>query len=894
MIRPPLSKKGPHMIRSILWPFVVLSFLVSAGCGSGGGSSGGGPAVPPPLAGAASGQLNVPPGNELEIEPNDTVLQAQAAALSSIVAGRASETDSGFQLPSGNRIQDLYRLTASEQVRVVLTIAEDDRLANDLDLFLLDSNGVVLQVSEARNTGIELLETGAGGTYLIGIRAFAGSSAYTISFRTLSSLPSDAGIEIFPPGVEIVPGEVVVKRKAAPTKQAPDSAAFALKHGLTRSGQEPSEIEMMTLDPSETAAEELSRKSTGSSSLRQNKERHPTSEQNGLRSRTYDSIRRLRLDPDVDYAHSNYRLKPRLIPNDTSYPIQWHYDQVFLAEAWDITTGSDSIIVAVIDTGVVDHPDLQARIIAGYDFISDPAVAGDGNGRDPDPTDAGDDASGPGRHSYHGTHVAGTIGAVTNNGVGVAGVTWQTKIMPLRVLGKGGGSSFDLAEALKYAAGLPNISGTLPPQRAHVINMSLGACAQNPTERLAIEAARSAGVILVAAAGNNRAGEPGCPAGTLEYPASYDGVVSVAAVDILQNPARYSSFGPRIDVAAPGGDLISGTDVNGDGNPDGVLSTWRNSLTGQNGYAFANGTSMATPHVTGIVALMLAVNPRLTALDFKLLLAGTHQKTMRRITRDLGPPARDNDTGHGLLNAAQAVRAALEVDGGPQSSAPILTVSTSQLNFDTGLDVITFSVNNAGSGTLFVNSVTGDVPWLIVTPPSGTAPFSLRARVDRGGLPPGTHTGRITIASNTSQNPQAIVDVTVKAGGVGAGNVGSIFVLILAAQTFTTLEATETSIGQDYGFAIPAIPPGSYIVVAGTDRDNNGFICEEEDACGIYPDLITITSGQNTPAINFTVANFVTSPAGLQTTLTGLSGVDVNRIFPLLENSKPVRLQRPR
>jgi serine protease len=260
----------------------------------------------------------------------------------------------------------------------------------------------------------------------------------------------------------------------------------------------------------------------------------------------------------------------------------------------------------------------------------------------------------------------------------------------------------------------------------------------------------------------------------------------------------------------------------------------------------------------------------------------------------LGPPSRDNDTGHGLLNAAQAVRAALEIDGGPQSSSPILTVSTSQLNFDTGLDVITFSVNNAGSGTLFVNSVTGDVPWLIVTPSSGIAPFSLRARVDRGGLPPGTHTGQITIASNTSQNPQAIVDVTVTAGGVGAGNVGSIFVLILAAQTFTTLEATETSMGENYGFAIPAITPGSYIVVAGTDRDNNGFICEEEDACGIYPDLITVTSGQNTPAINFTVANFVTSPAGIQTTLADLSGVDVNRVFPLLDNGKLLRLQRPR
>jgi serine protease len=138
------------------------------------------------------------------------------------------------------------------------------------------------------------------------------------------------------------------------------------------------------------------------------------------------------------------------------------------------------------------------------------------------------------------------------------------------------------------------------------------------------------------------------------------------------------------------------------------------------------------------------------------------------------------------------------------------------------------------------------------------------------------------------------VDVTVKAGGVGAGNVGPVFVLVLAAQTFTTLEATETSIGQDYAFAMPAITPGSYIVVAGTDRDDNGFICEEEDACGVYPDLVTITSGQNTPAINFTVANFVTSPTSFQSALANLSGVDGKHSFPLSEDNRSFRLQRLR
>jgi serine protease len=872
-------------------PLIVVGLFLIAGCGGSGGGNDGPVIAPSP--GTASGRLNIPPGNDLELEPNDSLLQAQTVTTATTVVGRASDSDGGFQLPLGNRVQDLYLLTVTEPVRIVLTIAEDNHVANDLDLFLLDSTGAVLQVSEARNTGIELLETPPAGTFLVGVRAFAGASSYTVSFRTLSSLSSDAGVEIFPPGVEIIPSEVVIKRKAKPSTQALNPSAFASKHGLTATGGNPDDVELMKLDPSEAAVEDLQQRSARVAGIKLKKEGHQTSERNSLRSRTYDAIHRLRLDPEVDYAHSNYRLKARLSPNDSFYPFQWHYSQVALEEAWDLTTGSDSIIVAVIDTGVISHPDLQARTIAGYDFINDPSVAGDGDGRDPDPTDAGDDANGPGIHSYHGTHVTGTIGAVTNNGIGVAGVTWQTKIMPLRVLGKGGGSSLDLAEAIKYAAGLPNHSGTLPPQRVHVINMSLSACAQNPTEKAAVEAARSVGIILVAAAGNNRGGEPGCPPGALEFPASYDGVVSVAAVDILKNPAPYSSFGPRIVVAAPGGEMMAGTDVNNDGNPDGVLSTWRNSLR-QDSYAFASGTSMATSHVVGIVGLMLAVNPRLTPLDLDLLLAGTHQRTARRITTDLGDPGRDDHVGHGLINAAQAVRAAIEVIGGPPSTASILTVSATQLNFDTMLDTLAFSAINAGSGALFINSVTDDVPWLTLTPASGNTPLSLRARVDRSLLPTGTHTGQITVASNADQNPSVTVDVTVKVSAVGDGNVGTVFVLIVNPQSFTTVAWVETSVGQGYAFAIPAVLPGAYIVIAGTDRDDNGFICEQEDACGVYPDLVTITSGQSTPTINFTVANFVTSPSSLLAALAELPGVDSKRLAPLSGNGGPLRLQRPR
>src|SRR5262249_6884057 len=155
----------------------------------------------------------------------------------------------------------------------------------------------------------------------------------------------------------------------------------------------------------------------------------------------------------------------------------------------------------VIDTGETAHPDLIARQIPGFDFISDPANAGDGDGRDPDPTDVGD-GNGVEPSSFHGTHVAGTIGAETNNGSGVSGVTWAGRIMHLRVLGRQGGNDFDIANAILYAARLANASGTLPPERANVINMSLGGPGGSSTVRNAITAARGQGVVIFAAAGN--------------------------------------------------------------------------------------------------------------------------------------------------------------------------------------------------------------------------------------------------------------------------------------------------------------------------------------------------------------------------------------------------------
>nr|MCU0806926.1 S8 family peptidase [Candidatus Contendobacter sp.] len=378
---------------------------------------------------------------------------------------------------------------------------------------------------------------------------------------------------------------------------------------------------------------------------------------------TLYQVKALNLDPEVQSVGLNYIRRIFFTPNDPFYRYQWHYPQINLPQAWDVTTGANAI-VAVIDTGVVlSHPDLQGQLVAGYDFIQDPAMAGDGDGIDPNPDDPGDHYDN-GSSSFHGTHVAGTVAAATNNGVGVAGVAFGAKIMPLRALGIGGGYEYDIEQAVRFAAGLPNDSGTVPLRRADVVNLSVGGPGFSPGSQAVYDQARAAGVVIIAAAGNDGTSE-------LNYPAAFPGVIAVGAVDINKAWAYYSNFGSWISVVAPGGNTAQ--DVNGDGRPDGVLSTATTDRSGVlvNDYATWMGTSMATPHVAGVIALMKAVNPGLTPQRVADLLASG------ALTDDLGAPGKDDQFGYGLINASKAVTAA----GGGSGSWSFQTIDPSLLNW---------------------------------------------------------------------------------------------------------------------------------------------------------------------------------------------------------------------
>jgi serine protease len=338
----------------------------------------------------------------------------------------------------------------------------------------------------------------------------------------------------------------------------------------------------------------------------------------------------------VDFAEPDQILQADFTPNDPLYSsLQWHYFEatggIRAPEAWDTENGAGAV-VAVLDTGYRPHADLVANIIAGYDMISDLSVANDGNGRDADASDPGDWTA-TRNSSWHGTHVAGTVAAVTNNGVGVAGVAFGAKVMSVRVLGTGGGFTSDIADGIVWASGgsVPGVPNTTTP--AQVINMSLGgfgACSS--TLKTAINGAVGRGTVVVASAGNSAINAKD------QNPANCPNTITVAATGRNGGRASYSNFGKVVELAAPGG---SGSNY--------VWSTLNNGTTvpTTDAYAGYQGTSMAAPHVAAVAALMMAKSPAMTPAQVT--------STLRSTARAF--PAACNKCGSGIVDAAAALAA---------------------------------------------------------------------------------------------------------------------------------------------------------------------------------------------------------------------------------------------
>lgn len=361
--------------------------------------------------------------------------------------------------------------------------------------------------------------------------------------------------------------------------------------------------------------------------------------------------------PEVAYASPDRIFQHTLSPNDPQYPNQWHYYGTYginAPAAWDLTTGSSNIVVAVVDTGITNHADLSGRTVAGYDFIADSLIANDGGGRDSNPSDPGDwitaaenasgyfQGCGTSDSSWHGTHVSGTIGAASNNGSGVAGINWVSKIQPIRVLGKCGGYMSDIIDGMKWASGLSvaGIPANATPSK--VINLSLGGYGScDATLQAAVNAIVSNGSILVIAAGNNNANAANYS------PGNCANVITVAATNSAGSRSYYSNYGSSVEIAAPGGEQYYSND------PGGVLSTLNTGTTtpASDTYIYYQGTSMASPHVAGVVSLMTSVNPYLSPDQVRQLL----QSTAKAFPG--GSSCNTSICGSGLVDAYAAVDA---------------------------------------------------------------------------------------------------------------------------------------------------------------------------------------------------------------------------------------------
>jgi len=768
--------------------------------------------------------------------PNDMPGSAQALANPVTLGGYINQPGTGAEGRSQLRgdIDDYFRLELLAAQSVTLLVADFEDA--DADLYLYNEAGEVIDFSV--ETGeIETVTAPENGTYLVNVTAFLGATNYILAVGSpaLDSAPrTDA---------ELVPGEIIVEF-AESEILAPGffHADLAYQMGMQERAGGPGRARLLKI-----LAGQAERQRLGTAARRKHDFQNSARRE---RWETLISVKQLRRQPDVRHVEPNYRLHTALEPNDSAYDLQWHYPLIGLPAAWDVTIGDPDVIVAVIDTGILsNHPDLAGQLVAGYDFVRDPAA--DGDGIDPDPEDPGNRAN-PGNSRFHGTHVAGTVAARGNNRIGVSGVAWGARVMPLRALDDGGGTSYDVAQAVRFAAGLANDSGTFPAATAAIINLSLSGEGFSQMNQALYRELRERGTIVVASAGNEATRAPA-------YPAAYDGVISVAAVDAQREIASYSNRGTSIDISAPGGD--GSTDFNGDGYPDGILSTGGSADAGgvEFAYTFLNGTSMAAPHVSGVIALMKSINPQLDGLQLESLLQSGS------LTDDLGSAGRDELYGHGLVNARKAVEAALASIGETFTPPATLRASSQSLNFGGAREQLDITLSNGGSGDLQVLGFDSDASWLSVSAlevdAAGLGRY--RLQVDRSGLADGLYSA--TVSARSSANSLQ-VRALLSVGDAAVADVGVLYVIVYDPATDAAIaQSVARAEAGRYAFRFQDLPDGTYQVFAGTDADNDLFICDAGEACGAWlttdePGLIVLDSDRD--ALDFPIEHFIRLPSG--------------------------------
>ena len=731
---------------------------------------------------------------------------------------------------------DVYMIEALGGEVITLDIgsfrSDDDsnQSSTDIDLALYNQEGFLIDFSVNPSDESEVITLpNSQGSYYIEASLFSDveNPGYTATYRlTVDNFdqPDQSFNSNWSKEADFVLGDIIVKRTAnCSFKSVNDLLGSNTVRPLHQKG---SKSGPMLYSFGDRIVDLAKANTTNKSTITRFSKGQKNPSEIELKIATLRMAKKISSNPCVEYAEPNYRRHKSLTPSDPKYSEQWHYKKINLQDAWDTTTGNDTIKVAVLDTGIaLNHPDLLSNQSEdGYDFLRDPQFSGDGDTIDSDPNDPGDGRDNPAcdsselpLSSFHGTHVAGTVGATTDNSLGVAGVDWNAKIMSVRVLGCGGGPDYDIAQGILYAAGLENDSDVVVSDRADVINMSLGSAYFNQTLADAVAKAVDAGVIVIAAAGNESTSIP-------SYPAALEGVVSVAATNEENAKAWFSNFGSNIDVAAPGVNILStvGTIVS---SQDGAVT---------HGYASYDGTSMAAPHVAGVVSLMKAVYGEMTPDDFDAILISGN------ITDDIGDSGRDDYFGYGLIDAKKAVEYAKQInDGSVQIPVtPVLGLSDSSIDFATVRTEAVITASNIGSksSTVTITNIEIDNSFVsVASPTSSDGLGDYIIRIDRTGLPPGDHMSSVKFVSNAGDKTLLISFEVLDPNKRYYGNAGNIYLHLTNIDTgeITKINVPEPLNGE-YAFNFPYVAAGSYTLKASNDLENNGVLCEGVEGCGYY------------------------------------------------------------
>ncbi|MAD47265.1 MAG: peptidase S8 [Oceanospirillaceae bacterium] len=850
-------------------PLAFMTLVGLSACG--GGKSGGLPASgdqpdngEEPGSGvtayySVSGQISASAGITLDSDTNDefdTPISNNTPAAAQVINNLATIQGFASAVPTNGRLSgnasmenfsdvadqnDYFRVSLQQDQAITLQVTDYNAalFPGDLDLCLFQDDPSATEVQcSASDRQYETVTVPSDGDYLILVNASAGVSKYVLNIASASATAITARQSDF------VANQVVLQRSNT-TASAARTANTLSTASLSVSADAGNGPQLIRLNRSATTKSVASSATTDAL-----QDFNPVIWE---KIQTLRDIKTLRQQDDVIYAEPNYIRQPLAVPGDPYYHYQWHYPAINLPTAWDLSQGDD-VIVAVIDTGVfMAQEDLVGQLTeTGYDFISNSSSARDGNGRDSNPDDPGD-SSIIGKSSWHGTHVSGTVAAAANNGKGGTGVAWNARVMPLRVLGRDGGTSYDIIQAIYYAAGLDNASGTTPATRADIINLSLGSESRSSGEQAAVNAATNAGVIVVAAAGNDNTSEA-------FYPAAYDNVISVSATDYNGDRSYYSNYGSTIDIAAPGGD--TGVDANNDNQPDGVLSTYVDDSSGVRAsyYNFLQGTSMASPHVAGVIALMKSAYPALTYADVSALISSC------KITSkaNSGSCERDNLLGYGQIDAYLAVSEALALQSNGNYEYPVsLQSSPSALIFNQGTDSLSFTVSNSGGSTADV-TVTDNADWLTIVadsvdPATGLGTYT--ATVKREDLADGYYGATITLSSPADDaattTTSTSIAVTMVTGAVSAANdIAQQYVILVRPDCDSNCTvATVYTTNGNYSFT--GIPAGRYNVIAGSDVDVDNRLCTAAETCGAYPtsaSMSAISVNSDRTNINFQVS----------------------------------------